>query len=85
VLQDLTIEQREDLLKYHSEKMAIAFGTMHAVDGKPIRIMKNLRICGDCHAFAKFVSKSEGRTIIIRDPVRFHHFQDGTCSCGDYW
>jgi pentatricopeptide repeat protein len=85
VLQDLTIEQKEDLLKYHSEKMAIAFGTMHAVDGKPIRIMKNLRICGDCHAFAKFVSKSEGRTIIIRDPVRFHHFQDGTCSCGDYW
>jgi hypothetical protein len=65
--------------------MAIVFGTMHAVDGKPIRIMKNLRICGDCHAFAKLVSKSEGRVIVIRDPVRFHHFQDGACSCGDYW
>ncbi|KAG2579878.1 hypothetical protein PVAP13_6NG312700 [Panicum virgatum] len=85
VLQDLAIEQKEDLLKYHSEKLAIAFGTMHAMEGKPIRIMKNLRICGDCHAFAKLISKSEGKVIIIRDPVRFHHFQDGACSCSDYW
>ncbi|EEC80597.1 hypothetical protein OsI_22944 [Oryza sativa Indica Group] len=85
VLQDLATEQKEDLLKYHSEKLAIAFGTMNAMEGKPIRIMKNLRICGDCHAFAKLVSKSEGKVIIIRDPVRFHHFQDGVCSCNDYW
>ncbi|WVZ92211.1 hypothetical protein U9M48_038294 [Paspalum notatum var. saurae] len=85
VLQDLAVEQKEDLLKYHSEKLAIAFGTMLAMEGKPIRIMKNLRICGDCHAFAKLVSKSEGKTVIIRDPVRFHHFQDGVCSCADYW
>ncbi|KAL6858990.1 hypothetical protein ACP4OV_017992 [Aristida adscensionis] len=85
VLQDLGIEQKEDVLKYHSEKLAIAFGNMNAMEGKPIRIMKNLRICGDCHAFAKLVSKSEGKVIIIRDPVRFHHFQDGVCSCGDYW
>ncbi|KAL5200795.1 hypothetical protein ABZP36_021998 [Zizania latifolia] len=85
VLQDLASEQKEDLLKYHSEKLAIAFGMMNAMEGKPIRIMKNLRICGDCHAFAKLVSKSEGKVIIIRDPVRFHHFQDGVCSCGDYW
>ncbi|KAK3123839.1 hypothetical protein QOZ80_8AG0636810 [Eleusine coracana subsp. coracana] len=85
VLQDLGNEQKEDLLKYHSEKLAIAFAMMHTMEGKPIRIMKNLRICGDCHAFMKLVSKSEGKVIIIRDPVRFHHFQDGVCSCGDYW
>ncbi|XP_040380736.1 pentatricopeptide repeat-containing protein At2g03880, mitochondrial isoform X2 [Oryza brachyantha] len=85
VLQDLANEQKEDLLKYHSEKLAIAFGTMNVMEGKPIRIMKNLRICGDCHAFVKLVSKSEGKVIIIRDPVRFHHFQDGVCSCNDYW
>ncbi|KAF0904365.1 hypothetical protein E2562_033571 [Oryza meyeriana var. granulata] len=85
VLQDLASEQKEDLLKYHSEKLAIAFGTMNAMEGKPIRIMKNLRICGDCHTFAKVVSKSEGKVIIIRDPVRFHHFEDGVCSCDDYW
>ena len=85
VLQDLESEQKEDLLKYHSEKLAVAFGTMNAMEGKPVRIMKNLRICGDCHGFVKLVSKSEGKVIIIRDPVRFHHFQDGVCSCGDYW
>ncbi|KAG8075942.1 hypothetical protein GUJ93_ZPchr0006g41959 [Zizania palustris] len=85
VLQDLASEQKEDLLKYHSEKLAIAFGMMNVMEGRPIRIMKNLRICGDCHTFAKLVSKSEGKVIIIRDPVRFHHFQDGVCSCGDYW
>jgi pentatricopeptide repeat protein len=85
VLQDLESEQKEDLLKYHSEKLAVAFGTMNSMEGKPVRIMKNLRICGDCHSFVKLVSKSEGKVIIIRDQVRFHHFQDGVCSCGDYW
>ncbi|KAK1606337.1 hypothetical protein QYE76_030010 [Lolium multiflorum] len=85
VMQDLESEQKEDLLKYHSEKLAVAFGTMNSMEGKPVRIMKNLRICGDCHSFVKLVSKSEGKVIIIRDPVRFHHFQDGVCSCGDYW
>ncbi|KAF7101056.1 hypothetical protein CFC21_102456 [Triticum aestivum] len=85
VLQDLESEQKEDLLKYHSEKLAVAFAMMNSMKGKPVRIMKNLRICGDCHSFVKLVSKSEGKVIIIRDPVRFHHFQDGVCSCGDYW
>ncbi|KAJ0987114.1 hypothetical protein J5N97_005470 [Dioscorea zingiberensis] len=85
VLHDLEREQKEESLRYHSEKLAIAFGMMNSMHGKPIRIMKNLRICGDCHAFAKLTTKVENKTIIIRDPVRFHHFQDGICSCGDYW
>ena len=85
VLHDLGREQKEELLRSHSEKLAIAFGLMNSTEGKPIRVMKNLRICGDCHAFAKLVAKTEGKTIVIRDPVRFHHFQDGTCSCRDYW
>jgi hypothetical protein len=67
VLYDLGSEQKEDLLKYHREKLAIAFVMIHAVEGKCIRIMKNLRICGDCHVFMKLVSKSEGKMIIIRD------------------
>ncbi|KAK8950032.1 Pentatricopeptide repeat-containing protein [Platanthera guangdongensis] len=86
VLHDLgLLEQKEECLRYHGEKMAIAFGIMNSAEGKSIRIMKNLRICGDCHAFAKLVSKIEDKVIVIRDPVRFHHFQDGACSCGDYW
>ncbi|CAM8941885.1 unnamed protein product [Rhodiola kirilowii] len=86
VLQDVEgEEQREDLLRYHSEKLAIVFGLMSLATGKIIRIRKNLRICGDCHIFAKLVAQVTKRTIVIRDPIRYHHFHDGICSCGDYW
>ncbi|KAL9683523.1 hypothetical protein QQ045_015345 [Rhodiola kirilowii] len=77
VLQDVEgEEQREDLLRYHSEKLAIVFGLMSLATGKIIRIRKNLRICGDCHIFAKLVAQVTKRTIVIRDPIRYHHFQD---------
>ncbi|EFJ17102.1 hypothetical protein SELMODRAFT_115259 [Selaginella moellendorffii] len=74
--------------KLHSERLALAFGAM-SVPGKrnsPIHIIKNLRVCRDCHEFTKFVSRTmEGREIIVRDTSRFHLFKDGVCSCGDYW
>ncbi|XP_010502408.1 PREDICTED: pentatricopeptide repeat-containing protein At2g03880, mitochondrial-like [Camelina sativa] len=85
VLQDLEGEQMEDSLRHHSEKLALVFGLMTLPSEKVIRIRKNLRICGDCHVFCKLVSKLENRSIVIRDPIRYHHFQDGKCSCGDYW
>ncbi|XP_061339379.1 pentatricopeptide repeat-containing protein At2g03880, mitochondrial [Gastrolobium bilobum] len=85
VLQDLEGEQREDSLRYHSEKLAIVFGIISFPREKTIRIWKNLRICGDCHIFAKLIAKLEQRHIVIRDPIRYHHFRDGVCSCGDYW
>ncbi|XP_031505001.1 putative pentatricopeptide repeat-containing protein At3g23330 [Nymphaea colorata] len=69
----------------HSEKLAIAFGLMNTSPDETIRIMKNLRVCLDCHTFMKFVSQAVGRAIILRDVCRFHHFRDGRCSCGDYW
>ncbi|CAI0456725.1 unnamed protein product [Linum tenue] len=78
-------EQREDSLRYHSEKLAVVFGLMNLPKGQTIRIRKNLRICGDCHLFVKLATKLEKRTIVIRDPIRYHHFHDGACSCGDYW
>ncbi|XP_057525849.1 pentatricopeptide repeat-containing protein At2g03880, mitochondrial [Amaranthus tricolor] len=85
ILQDLEGEQKEESLQYHSEKLAIVYGLMSLPKESVIRIRKNLRICGDCHLFAKLVAKTEKRTIVIRDQVRYHHFQDGTCSCTDYW
>ncbi|KAL5710920.1 hypothetical protein ACHQM5_021428 [Ranunculus cassubicifolius] len=69
----------------HSEKLAIAFGLLNTEVTKEIVVMKNLRICGDCHLFAKLVSKFVNREFIIRDPSRFHHFKNGSCSCNDYW
>ncbi|KAK9168959.1 hypothetical protein Syun_001099 [Stephania yunnanensis] len=85
VLHDLEGEQKEDALQYHSEKLAIVFGLINVPTEKPVRIIKNLRICCDCHTFVKLISMIENRHIVIRDPVRFHHFRNGVCSCGDYW
>ncbi|KAM0049168.1 putative tetratricopeptide-like helical domain superfamily, DYW domain-containing protein [Helianthus debilis subsp. tardiflorus] len=85
VLHDVEGEQMEDPLLYHSEKLAIVYGLMALTKGKTVRIRKNLRICGDCHLFAKLLAQMEGRNIVIRDPIRYHHFQGGVCSCGDYW
>eukprot|EP01018_Ginkgo_biloba_P008628 Gb_28770 [translate_table: standard] len=85
VLHDVEEEQKEYVLCYHSEKLAIAFGIINTSPGVPIRIVKNLRVCGDCHIATKFISKIVAREIVVRDSNRFHHFRDGRCSCGDYW
>uniref|UniRef100_A0A7C9AVS4 DYW domain-containing protein n=1 Tax=Opuntia streptacantha TaxID=393608 RepID=A0A7C9AVS4_OPUST len=85
VLHELEEEEREYALRYHSEKLAIAFGLLKVKDGSSIRIVKNLRMCEDCHSAIKFISAVANREIIIRDKLRFHHFTDGVCSCGDYW
>ncbi|XP_010500283.1 PREDICTED: pentatricopeptide repeat-containing protein DWY1, chloroplastic-like isoform X2 [Camelina sativa] len=85
VLHDIDEESKEKALMHHSERLAIAFGLINTSPGTTIRVMKNLRICGDCHNFIKILSSIEDREIIVRDNKRFHHFRDGSCSCGDYW
>ncbi|XP_015899014.3 putative pentatricopeptide repeat-containing protein At3g13770, mitochondrial isoform X2 [Ziziphus jujuba] len=85
VLYDVDEEQKEKILLGHSEKLALAFGLIATSEGVPIRVIKNLRICVDCHNFAKFFSKVCGREVSLRDKNRFHRFVGGICSCGDYW
>eukprot|EP00253_Pinus_taeda_P000868 PITA_00868 len=85
VLHDVEEEVKEDLLGSHSEKLAIAFGLLSTSPGTPIRITKNLRVCGDCHIATKYISKIVKREIIVRDANRFHVVKEGLCSCGDYW
>ncbi|CAM8977618.1 unnamed protein product [Rhodiola kirilowii] len=85
VLHDIDEEAKEKALMYHSERLALAFGLISTPPGTTLRIIKNLRICGDCHNFMKVVSSFEDRQIIIRDNKRFHHFRNGKCSCNDYW
>ncbi|CAN1165332.1 Pentatricopeptide repeat-containing protein At4g30700 [Linum perenne] len=84
-LHDVEEEEKELMVKVHSEKIAIAFGLISTEPGTEIRIFKNLRICQDCHTASKYISKITHRVIIARDANRFHHFKDGACSCGDYW
>ncbi|KAL0409878.1 UNVERIFIED_CONTAM: putative pentatricopeptide repeat-containing protein [Sesamum latifolium] len=83
-LYDLELENKEEILSYHSERLAVAFVLMRKSE-LPIRIMKNLRVCGDCHSAFKYISAIVGRQIVLRDSNRFHHFVDGKCSCNDYW
>lgn len=85
VLHELEEEEREYALRYHSEKLAITFGLLKTCHGTTIRIVKNLRICEDCHLAMKYISIVANREIVVRDRLRFHHFKDGHCSCLDYW
>ncbi|KQK12722.1 pentatricopeptide repeat-containing protein At2g02980, chloroplastic [Brachypodium distachyon] len=78
-------EEKAVSLRYHSEKLAISFGLLNTSPGTTLRVVKNLRVCPDCHSMAKLVSMVFNRRIILRDLNRFHHFEDGVCSCGDYW
>ena len=85
VLHDIDQEGKEEALLAHSERLAVAYGLLSSSARSPIRVIKNLRVCGDCHTALKIISKLVGRELIIRDAKRFHHFKDGLCSCRDYW
>lgn len=85
VLHDMEEEHKEQYLLQHSEKLAVAYGLISTSHPKPVRVFKNLRVCGDCHTAIKYISMATGREIIVRDSNRFHHIKDGSCSCNDYW
>lgn len=85
VLLDVDEQEKKYLLSHHSEKLAMAFGLISTSKTMPIRVVKNLRLCCDCHSFAKLVSKVYDREIIVRDNNRFHFFRQGSCSCSDFW
>ncbi|KAL9231671.1 hypothetical protein vseg_006867 [Gypsophila vaccaria] len=85
VLLNMDDEEKAFQLLHHSEKLAVSFGLIKTEPGSQIRIVKNLRSCADCHSFMKVVSRMYKREIVVRDRIRFHHFRDGECSCGDHW
>ncbi|KAK6927499.1 Pentatricopeptide repeat [Dillenia turbinata] len=85
VLHDIDQEGKEEALLAHSERLAASYGLLSSPVRSPIRVIKNLRVCGDCHSALKIISKLTGRELIMRDAKRFHHFKDGVCSCRDYW
>ncbi|XP_057749340.1 pentatricopeptide repeat-containing protein At2g41080-like isoform X2 [Arachis stenosperma] len=86
LLHNVEEEKRKEALWHHSEKLAVAFGMLcgSAPPGKPLRIVKNLRICKDCHE-AKYMTRILEREIIVRDVNRYHRFVDGNCTCRDIW
>ncbi|KAL6581690.1 hypothetical protein OROMI_005704 [Orobanche minor] len=85
VLFDIEEEEKEDALSYHSERLAITYALIASDSCVPIRVIKNLRVCVDCHSSIKLLSLIYEREIVVRDRTRFHHFTKGSCSCLDYW
>lgn len=85
VLLNVDEDEKSRHLWSHSERIALAYALLRTPPGSPIRIIKNLRICADCHVALKLVSELVRREIVVRDINRFHHFHDGICSCNDYW
>uniref|UniRef100_A0A6M2FBH8 DYW domain-containing protein n=1 Tax=Populus davidiana TaxID=266767 RepID=A0A6M2FBH8_9ROSI len=88
-LQDIEEEHKQEQLYLHSEKLALVFALMSEgslrCGGGVIRIVKNIRICVDCHNFMKLASDLLQKEIVVRDSNRFHHFKNRACSCNDYW
>ncbi|KAJ8754360.1 hypothetical protein K2173_002811 [Erythroxylum novogranatense] len=85
VLHDIDEAMKSIWVCGHSERLATMYALINSGAGMPIRIAKNLRVCADCHSWIKVVSQVTGRTVVLRDTTRFHHFKDGECSCKDYW
>lgn len=85
VLQNVGEEEKAIALCEHSERLAIAYGLLKTKAPMIIRVVKNLRVCGDCHEVTKIISKLYNRVIVVRDRVRFHKFSEGACSCKDFW
>ncbi|KAG9148980.1 hypothetical protein Leryth_010590 [Lithospermum erythrorhizon] len=78
-------EEKEESGRIHSEKIALAVLLISPQKSQSIRIVKNMRMCQNCHRTAKYISKAYGCDIYLYDSKCFHHFKDGNCSCGDYW
>ena len=85
VLHDIDEAAKVRAINFHSEKLAMCYGFIKTPPKTTIRIIKNLRVCGDCHTATKYMAYITGREIIMRDAFRFHVFKKGYCSCGDYW
>ncbi|KAL0662464.1 hypothetical protein Bca4012_099301 [Brassica carinata] len=83
--QDVDEQMKIESLKFHSERLAVAFALISTPEGSPILVMKNLRACRDCHAAIKLISKVVKREITIRDSRRFHHFRDGLYERASNW
>ncbi|KAL1210341.1 Pentatricopeptide repeat-containing protein [Cardamine amara subsp. amara] len=84
-LHDVDKESKDENLFNHNEKFAFIVQFLNTPVRSPIRVLKNLRVCVDCHNALKLMSKIVGRLLVSRDAKRFHHMKDGVCTCTDYW
>jgi len=67
VLHGVEDSEKIKMLNHHGEKLAINFGLIFIPRRLPMRVVKNLRVCGDCHNATKYMSKSSQREIHVGD------------------
>nr|AEB39773.1 pentatricopeptide repeat protein 43 [Funaria hygrometrica] len=77
--------EKECLFFQCPELLAVAYGLEHTASGVSIRCVTDSRVTDPSHEMLKFISRAYDRGILVRDPNCFHIFEDGICSCGDYW
>ena len=65
VLQSESDNQKALRLCRHSEKLALCFALLVLPADSPIYIVKNLRMCGDCHTTTAQISQIEKRRILF--------------------
>ena len=82
---DVDDEEKRRAVAAHSQKLAMAFGLLSTPEGSPVRVVTNLRMSKECHAYSALISDIFGREVVVRDRNRFHRFSRGACSCGNYW
>jgi len=89
ITSDRSFNENINPLNSHSERLALAYQLFlrrKELNNEPIQITKNLRICGDCHEIFKRMTRiHQGLIILARDRIRQHKFQQGKCSCNDYF
>uniref|UniRef100_A0A6B2LNE7 DYW domain-containing protein n=1 Tax=Arcella intermedia TaxID=1963864 RepID=A0A6B2LNE7_9EUKA len=83
VSKDISNQSKEIELCEHSERYALHLGLLKIPAPQPIIIHKNLRVCGDCHSYTKYLSKLFQREIRLKDTAVWHIFKDGQCNCND--
>jgi DYW family of nucleic acid deaminases len=75
VLHVMEEQTKELVLSRHSERLIITFRLIKLTYGAPIRVLKILRICDDCHAGIMIMSRAVGRDFIVRNVKRFRKNQ----------
>ncbi|KAL1214407.1 Pentatricopeptide repeat-containing protein [Cardamine amara subsp. amara] len=84
-LHDIDEESKETALLGHSERIAFARAVLNSPPRTSFMVVKNLRVCVDCHNACKIMADIVGRRVVMRDLKRFHHLENGGCTCNDYW
>ncbi|KAA3455584.1 Alpha,alpha-trehalose-phosphate synthase [UDP-forming] 1-like protein [Gossypium australe] len=64
-LHDVEDEQKQEMLPYHSKRLADAFRLVTTAESSTITVFKNLRACGNYHCAIMVLAKIAGHEIIV--------------------